>query len=99
MGNNVAPNIGAVPLLIVGFRVINSLCIKTYFNPDEYWQCLEIAHFDVFDYGYKTWEWNKEWAVRSYTYPSIISFMYYIFKILHIDTTTFLVTFNMIFVI
>lgn len=25
-------------------RIINSLLVQTYFNPDEHWQALEIAH-------------------------------------------------------
>eukprot|EP01083_Nonionella_stella_P038472 104689_1 len=72
------------------FRIINSFAIQSYFNPDEYWQSLEVAHFDVFGYGYKTWEWAPEWRVRSYAYPAIISAMYYVFKLLHIDHSSLL---------
>ena len=25
-------------------RVVNALLIQTYFNPDEHWQALEVAH-------------------------------------------------------
>lgn len=31
-------------LLCLVTRVINSLFVKTYFNPDEHWQTLEVAH-------------------------------------------------------
>ena len=31
-------------------RVIHALLLQTYFNPDEYWQCLEIAHQLAFGY-------------------------------------------------
>ena len=78
-------------LLILLFRIVNALSVQSFFNPDEYWQSLEVAHYDVFGYGYKTWEWSPEWKVRSYSYPAIISLMYYILKILHIDTTYFLI--------
>ncbi|KAL9932066.1 hypothetical protein V8E36_009127 [Tilletia maclaganii] len=30
----------------------------TYFQPDEFWQSLEVAHRIVFGYGYQTWEWR-----------------------------------------
>ena len=37
--------------LIVAFRVLNALCVQTYFVPDEYWQGPEVAHRLVFGYG------------------------------------------------
>jgi len=40
------------------FRILNGLLIKTYFDPDEYWQSIEVAHQYVFGYGYLTWEWR-----------------------------------------
>lgn len=72
-------------LLVISFRLLNCISIQTFFNPDEYWQSLEIAHADVFGYGFKTWEWSSEWAVRSAIYPSIISVMYYLLKLFHCD--------------
>lgn len=30
--------------LAVAFRAANALLVRTYFNPDEHWQCLEVAH-------------------------------------------------------
>lgn len=30
-------------LLLVCFRIINALCVKTFFQPDEYFQSLEPA--------------------------------------------------------
>lgn len=73
------------------FRVINALSIKTYFNPDEYWQCLEIAHYDVFGYGHKTWEWTQEWKIRSYSHVSVISLLYFLQKLLHLDTPNLII--------
>lgn len=35
-------------LLCLAFRVVNALLIQTYFNPDEHWQSLEVAHRTVF---------------------------------------------------
>ena len=76
---------------IFAFRVINALSIKTYFNPDEYWQCLEVAHYDVFGYGYKTWEWTQEWKIRSYSHVSIISLLYFVMKLLGLDTSNLVI--------
>jgi len=33
---------------LVLFRILNSLFVVTYFNPDEYWQSMEVAHNKVF---------------------------------------------------
>lgn len=35
---------GRVWLLCLIFRVANALLVQTYFNPDEHWQALEVAH-------------------------------------------------------
>lgn len=43
---------------LFAFRLINAFSIKTFFQPDEYYQSLEPAHRYVFGYGYETWEWK-----------------------------------------
>jgi phosphatidylinositol glycan class B len=35
-------------ILLLIFRIINCLIICTAFDPDEYWQSLEVAHRIVF---------------------------------------------------
>ncbi|CAJ0641986.1 13558_t:CDS:2 [Entrophospora sp. SA101] len=45
-------NIILLFLFLLIFRIINALTIKTYFNPDEYWQSVEIAHYIVFEYPF-----------------------------------------------
>ncbi|KAG6421217.1 hypothetical protein SASPL_117767 [Salvia splendens] len=55
-------------------RIINSLLVQTYFNPDEHWQALEIAHRISFGYGHLTWEWEK--GIRSYLHPLIFAALY-----------------------
>jgi len=45
--------------LVFVFRCMNSLLVRTAFNPDEYWQSLEVAHNLVFGYGHLTWEWAQ----------------------------------------
>lgn len=36
---------------IIIFRILNALIVRTYFNPDEYWQGPEVAHVLVFGTG------------------------------------------------
>ena len=39
-------------LVLYSFRAWNALAVKTYFDPDEYWQALEIAHEYVFQFPF-----------------------------------------------
>ena len=41
-------------LALLIFRSLNSLSIVTFFDPDEYWQSLEVAHQYVYGRGYLT---------------------------------------------
>lgn len=36
--------------LCLAFRLVNALLVQTYFNPDEHWQALEVAHRIAFGY-------------------------------------------------
>lgn len=45
-------------LIALSFRLLNALVSRTFFQPDEYWQALEVAHRLVFGYGYQSWEWR-----------------------------------------
>lgn len=38
-------------LLCLAFRMVNSVLVQTYFNPDEHWQGPEVAHRVAFGYG------------------------------------------------
>ena len=49
------------------FRVVNALCVRTFFSADEYWQSVEVAHKLVFGYGHLTWEWSH--GLRGYLHP------------------------------
>lgn len=69
------------------FRFGCSLLIRySFFNPDEYWQSLEVAHKIVFGYGHVTWEWTA--GLRSYIHPLLFTPPWLLLKALHIDTTT-----------
>jgi phosphatidylinositol glycan class B len=78
-------------LMLVLFRFINSISIKTFFVPDEYWQSVEVAHNYVFDYGYLTWEWKKK--IRSFSYPFLFTLPYMILKYFNLDNTDLLIYF------
>ncbi|KAL5290031.1 PIGB family protein [Megaselia abdita] len=82
-------NLLAVFLLLLGVRLASVFLVQTYFVPDEYWQCLEVAHKLVFGYGYLTWEWIR--GIRSYIYPLLFAGLYKALALFHLDTTTLLV--------
>ncbi|OMO53082.1 GPI mannosyltransferase [Corchorus capsularis] len=76
--------------LCLGFRMLNALLIQTYFNPDEHWQALEVAHRIVFGYGHLTWEWKK--GIRSYLHPMLFALFYKVIALLGLDTPWFMMT-------
>uniref|UniRef100_H2Z3F4 Mannosyltransferase n=1 Tax=Ciona savignyi TaxID=51511 RepID=H2Z3F4_CIOSA len=65
--------------MLLVLRAVNVALVQTWFVPDEYWQSIEIAHKQVFGYGYETWEWTV--GLRSYLYPLLFSAVYYVPKI------------------
>ncbi|KAH3674788.1 hypothetical protein WICMUC_002991 [Wickerhamomyces mucosus] len=62
--------------MIFLMRLINVTSINTFFQPDEFFQSLEPAHFRHYGYGTLTWEWKL--GLRSYLYPLIFDLLYYI---------------------
>lgn len=74
------------PLLLVFVaslvvRLFNAFTIRTFFQPDEYFQALEPAHNMVFGYGYITWEWAHR--LRSSLHPLIYAGGYkFMYKVL-----------------
>ncbi|GAA0176355.1 glycosyltransferase [Lithospermum erythrorhizon] len=57
--------------------------VQTYFNPDEHWQALEVAHRITFGYGHLTWEWEK--GIRSYLHPFIFAVLYKVLAFFSFD--------------
>ena len=66
------------------FRILNSILLNTYFDPDEYWQWYEPALYllkqyykgdrgdsDILPEPYLTWEWRE--GIRSWFYPSLLA--------------------------
>eukprot|EP01080_Neovahlkampfia_damariscottae_P002847 gene2847-4690_t len=74
---------------------MNSFLVQTYFNPDEYWQSLEVAHRMSFGYGYLTWEWKE--GIRGIFYPFIYFIIFECLKIFHLDYSYLLIRVPMLF--
>ena len=68
---------------ILAVRLANALLTITYFQADEFYQCLEPAHKLAFGYGYVTWEWNEK--LRSSIHPWIYAIGYKLTSYLNID--------------
>ncbi|ONK79617.1 uncharacterized protein A4U43_C01F8200 [Asparagus officinalis] len=82
------PSENRIFVFCLAFRCINSLLIQTYFNPDEHWQALEVAHRIAFGYGHLTWEWQK--GIRSYLHPLIFALLYKILAFFRLDAPWFM---------
>ncbi|EEQ85549.2 phosphatidylinositol glycan, class B [Blastomyces dermatitidis ER-3] len=66
-------------LFLIAFRALNALCVRTFFQPDEFFQSLEPAWQIAFgeDSGaWITWEWRHH--LRSSIHPYIFAAVYYI---------------------
>ncbi|KAL8556966.1 hypothetical protein ACS0TY_004442 [Phlomoides rotata] len=84
-----SPSLFEVFLLCLVTRITNSLLVQTYFNPDEHWQALEVAHRITFGYGHLTWEWKK--GIRSYLHPVLFAALYKALAFLRLDTPWFMI--------
>ncbi|PIN18223.1 Dolichyl-P-Man:Man(6)GlcNAc(2)-PP-dolichol alpha-1,2-mannosyltransferase [Handroanthus impetiginosus] len=86
---NSAPALHKIFLICLVTRIINSLLVQTYFNPDEHWQALEVAHRIAFGYGHLTWEWKK--GIRSYLHPVLFAALYKVLAFLRLDSPWFMI--------
>ncbi|KIP12253.1 glycosyltransferase family 22 protein [Phlebiopsis gigantea 11061_1 CR5-6] len=78
-------------LTVVSVRICIALVTQTFFQPDEYFQSLEVAHHLVFGYGHLTWEWLSDKPIRSILYPGLNVPIYYALKWLELDDTKLLI--------
>jgi len=76
---------------IFGYRIALALLTRSIFQPDEFFQSLEVAHNAVFGYGKLTWEWHPDVAIRSIVYPMLYAPVYWILRVTGLDATTLLV--------
>ncbi|KAI4225822.1 MAG: hypothetical protein L6R36_003619 [Xanthoria steineri] len=66
-------------LFLIAFRILNALSIRTFFQPDEYFQSLEPAWEIAFgpDSGaWITWEWKNQ--LRSAIHPALFAGVYWV---------------------
>ncbi|KAJ5550397.1 GPI mannosyltransferase [Penicillium sp. DV-2018c] len=66
-----------VLLYLIGFRLVNAFVVRTFFQPDEYFQSLEPAWATAFgqDQGaWVTWEWRHQ--LRSSLHPLFFAAIY-----------------------
>ncbi|KAI1426000.1 Alg9-like mannosyltransferase family-domain-containing protein [Xylaria sp. FL1777] len=65
--------------VIFAVRFVNALCVRTFFQPDEYFQVLEPAWQLLYGENsgaWLTWEWRH--ALRSSIHPTVLAFGYFI---------------------
>ncbi|KAH8106820.1 glycosyltransferase family 22 protein [Cristinia sonorae] len=72
-------------------RVGIALLTRSYFQPDEYFQSLEVAHHFVFGYGHLTWEWLSPVPIRSFLYPALNVPIYWLLRTLKLDDTQLII--------
>ncbi|KAF2018151.1 glycosyltransferase family 22 protein [Aaosphaeria arxii CBS 175.79] len=63
--------------LVLAFRIVNALTLRTFFQPDEFFQSLEPAWQLVFgreSNAWITWEWRNQ--LRSSLHPDIFAAVY-----------------------
>jgi len=73
------------------YRIALALLTRSVFQPDEFFQSLEVAHNLVFGYGKLTWEWQPGVAIRSVVYPASYVPVYWILRVTGLDSTGLLV--------
>ncbi|KAG9634492.1 glycosyltransferase family 22 protein, partial [Aureobasidium melanogenum] len=78
---------------LIAFRVCNALLIRTFFQPDEYFQSLEPAWdiaFDPSSGAWITWEWRQR--LRSSLHPFLFAAVYRVTALiadaLHLEAAT-----------
>ncbi|KAH8117385.1 Alg9-like mannosyltransferase family-domain-containing protein, partial [Phellopilus nigrolimitatus] len=64
------------------WRILNATATCTFFQPDEFFQSLEVAHRTVFGYGHLTWEWTASPPIRSILFPALYMPVYWVLKII-----------------
>ncbi|EIW60158.1 glycosyltransferase family 22 protein [Trametes versicolor FP-101664 SS1] len=80
-----------LPPVALAVRIGIALATCTFFQPDEYYQSLEVAHHLVFGYGQLTWEWLTPKPIRSIVYPALNVHIYWLLKVLSLDDTAALI--------
>lgn len=86
-----SPTLSAV-LIALAWRIFTAATTRTFFQPDEFYQSLEVAHHAVFGYGHLTWEWSANPPIRSIVFPALYMPVYWLLKVTKTDGTELLVS-------
>lgn len=86
-----APSQCRALLFALCVRLFIALSTQTFFQPDEHFQSLEVAHHAVFGYGHLTWEWMSPAPIRSPLYPALYMPVYMLLRLARLDHTHLLV--------
>ncbi|KZS96324.1 glycosyltransferase family 22 protein [Sistotremastrum niveocremeum HHB9708] len=84
-------------VLIFALRISIAVLTRTFFQPDEFFQCLEPAHRLAFGYGHLTWEWLSAKPIRTIAYPAPWALLYKGLQWAHLDETSALIIVPKIF--
>ncbi|KAI5801489.1 Alg9-like mannosyltransferase family-domain-containing protein [Peziza echinospora] len=61
-------------VFVLSIRIVNAVSVRTFFQPDEYYQALEPAWRLIFGDGWVTWEWLEK--LRSIAHPMLFAMLY-----------------------
>lgn len=75
------------------YRLTQCLLVRTYFDPDEYWQCQEVAHRFVYGYGFETWDWQAR--IRNWLFVLPFIGILQLIKLIGLDRFDFFVVQNL----
>ena len=85
----VHPNSSSIPhscrifLILLAFRIFNAFLLRTYQDPDEHWQSLEVAYEFVTGSGWLTWEWSHQ--LRGFAHPGMFAAVWTILEELNLS--------------
>lgn len=79
-------------LVALIWRILIAVSTRTFFQPDEFYQSLEVAHHAVFGYGHLTWEWTASLPIRSIFFPALYMPAYFVVKTIGWDNSEALVS-------
>lgn len=79
-------------LLALVWRIFIASATSTFFQPDEYYQSLEVAHHAIFGYGHLTWEWTSTPPIRSISFPALYMPIFWLLRTAKLDNTLAIVS-------
>lgn len=69
----------------LALRLAQATLLSTFFNADEYWQSVEVAHARAFGSGHLTWEWSADVRLRGFAHVVPFYALFSLLRLLHLD--------------